>query len=490
MTSEPSADAPTVKIKKLEFDKSEVLPQLFLNNLQAEYPEGKYTLDDIKGLLEKINNYYVKNGYLTSRAYVQAQDLANGVLKISLFEGKIGDVLPQDNQYTSDAYILEALDFPQAQVLNLNDLEQKIAFFNAANESKTKIALRPGQAVGTTDIDAVVSEPQRFSASAFTDNAGSHENGRYRVGLFTSVRKVMPFDLLQDKLNLGGITSRGSDAIFASYDVTEPYWLTTWTAGVDWSNSEIVAGDLRSLDVNGNFYNYYISVKRPFSVRDDMIVTAGLRANTKHGKNYVSDYKVQDVNTDTVSIFTDVLYLFNNGYWYNNFEATQAAKIRHGDNSFAHFNYNGELQVGFADAFAFNVKGRAQYSNDNFMPSSDQFQIGGSGSVRGYSEGMLIGDSGISFMNEIKYALPADGNWLNNAEAFVFYDFGQVWTDYEGQMKKKNETFIYSTGLGLRADVINRFSGTFTMAFPLKKHDFNDNKRGLEVLFNLQAKLY
>ena len=99
----------------------------------------------------------------------------------------------------------------------------------------------------------------------------------------------------------------------------------------------------------------------------------------------------------------DSLKLFAGGYLYNQLSVTKGAKLFDGTRSFWRFNYNGEFQQSFLDDFALNVKAKAQYTEQDFLPSSEQFQIGGVNSVRGYTEGMLVGDKGFAVMNELQY---------------------------------------------------------------------------------------
>ena len=65
------------------------------------------------------------------------------------------------------------------------------------------------------------------------------------------------------------------------------------------------------------------------------------------------------------------------------------------------------------------------------------------------------------------------------AEFFAFYDCGQLKHKTESEaLSSASEAFLSSTGCGLRCGLLNHLNASFTMAMPLKKHDYNlrDNK--------------
>lgn len=491
-TSADKSNSPLI-LTQLEIDSSEVLPSVFLSKVRQRYEGEDLTIPLIKEIINKINAEYQKKGYLTCKAYVQPQNIQNGVLKISLFEGKTGTLKLNDSPLLRTAYIKTFLNIPEGKVLNVSDLESRILLYNAVNENKMRLSLQPSQKVGHTDIEGVVNPADRFSISVFTDNAGQKETGYYRYGFFSNLKNIIPVDTLKDQFNFGGIQSTGSNAFFGSYSITEPWLKTTWTLGMDWSDTDIIGGDLRGLSIEGDFYNYYLSVKRPILVTTDSVTNLSLSGNLKSGATFISDFKTQEINTDTATIALDNFYLFSNGYLYTVISATNAMHIRQGNTHFQHYNWLGEGDIGFGNGWGFNLKGRAQLSYDDFLPSSDQMQVGGINSVRGYPEGMLVGDQGVVLMSELRKEWRSPFKYAEKIKGFTFFDVGKAWSSESGTLENKNEAYIYSSGVGLGFDLFNRVTANFTLAFPLKKHEFNNNRSALEGmrgLFYIQSKLW
>ncbi len=483
-------DKKIMYLKRLIFDKSNLLPDDFLEKVASRYQGQKISLNDIRTILKEVDDEYKKRGFYAAKAYVPNQDIRDNILKINLIEGKVNKINIKDNRSTNENFVRSNIGVKSGDYLNIKEMQDNILMFNAANDIKTRIAMEPGEKFATTDLDVIVEEPERVSVSAFTDNAGQKSTGLYRVGAIASIRSLTGY---RDNLNMGGVVSEGSNAFFGSFDIPEPILGSRIGVGMDYSDTEIVGGDLRALDVTGNFYNYYFYIKRPVYVTDSFVNNVNFTTNFKNGASYIGDFRTQKVYTDSWSLSWDSLKLFAGGYFYNQLSVTNGVKLINGDTEFWRFNYNGEFQYNLWGNIGYNVKAKAQYSAQNFLPSSEQFQIGGVNTVRGYTEGMLVGDKGFAVMNELQYdikPLLKDTEWLSSAKVYTFFDFGHVYAKDSNNLKNENDALIYSTGVGTRLSVLDRVDANFTLAFPLKEHKYYETDRDVEFLFFVQTKLW
>ena len=477
-------------LKRLIFDKSDLLSDDFLENIASRYQGKQVGLSDIKDIIAEVDEEYKKKGFYAAKAYVPNQDIKDKILKVNLIEGKVNKINVKDNKSTNEKFVRSNIGVKSGDYLNIKEVQDNILMFNAANDIKTRIAMAPGDAFATTDLDVIVEEPERVSVSAFVDNAGQKSTGLYRAGAIASIRSLTGY---RDNLNLGGVVSEGSNAFFGSFDIPEPILGSRIGVGMDYSDTEIVGGDLRALDVTGNFYNYYFYIKRPVYVTDSFVNNVNFTTNFKNGASYIGDFRTQKVYTDSWSLSWDSLKLFAGGYFYNQLSVTNGVKLIDGDTEFWRFNYNGEFHYNIWDNIAYNVKAKAQYSAQSFLPSSEQFQIGGVNSVRGYTEGMLVGDKGFAIMNEFQYdvkPLLKDSEWLSSAKVYAFFDFGHVYAKDSNNLKNENDALIYSTGVGARLGLLDRVDANVTLAFPLKEHNYYETDRDVELLFFVQTKLW
>ena len=99
-----------VTIEKVEFPKSEVFSEDELQQFAAPIIGRTVSIEEINKVVEAISRAYVENDYFTSRAYLPEQNVANGVLTISLYEGRVGKINVENNKWTRSSYITNRID--------------------------------------------------------------------------------------------------------------------------------------------------------------------------------------------------------------------------------------------------------------------------------------------------------------------------------------------------------------------------------------------
>ena len=477
-----------VTLKEIKFSPSRILPQSFLDEIRQEYLSRPLSAEDIDNILTEINNKYLLLGYIAAKAYLPEQDITSGVMFVSLMEAQINESKIIGNDSTSANFINSRIRLAGCDMINVNDIERDILYFNASNDVKARAALEPGPVYGTTDINLVITEPSRFSLVAFGDNAGQEDTGLERYGAYAVLRSLTKY---RDILTFGGMLSRGSESYFASYEIPEPLLKTRVGFGFDYSTTEIVSGPLHPLNVDGHFYDYYIYVKKPFWVTETMISNFNLNFAAKNGANYVDSFRTQTTKTDLITLSLDNIWIFNGGYLFNLVSAGQGVKALEGKNEFTKFNYSGEFQTALLGPLAFNLKGKAQLkAGGRDLPSSEQFQLGGVNTVRGYTEGMLIGDDGFDVMSELQFDFTSVWpRFITYAKLFGFFDYGRIYPSKDTITPEGYDKDIYSAGGGLRMGFFNRLDGSLTVARTLNEHpSFGENET--KVLFYVQARIF
>ena len=481
------ADEKVLKINKIFFAPSTVLPESLFQELKEKYEGQLLSVNDIYAILDRLNNAYLLNGYLASRAYLPEQDVSGGVLVVSLLEGRLDKFSITGNQHTRTSYIRRYIDFCPCDLIQTQTLQQGVLNFNAANDAKARLTLEPGAVYGTTNVNVVVDEPPTVSVVGFMDNAGQRETGRLRYGATGTVRSLTKY---RDILSAGGMMSKGSHSAYVSYEIPEPFFNSRVGVSFDYSDTDIVNGNLEPLNITGNFYNFSLYAKKPFWVRVNTISNARVSLNTKKGANYIDKHKTQENKIDTISLSLDNIWMFNRGYLFNMMSATEGLKLLQGDNYFVRGNYYGEAQYNLSKYFGLNLKVKGQVRVDGEVPSSEQMQVGGINTVRGYREGMLTSDNALDGMFEFQYNMLflKKQAFIDYAQSFVFFDYAKVFPSHHIYYPKGYDKNLYSTGVGLRMGFLKHFEGVVGVARTLKKHPYFD-KEETKVLFYIQAKI-
>ncbi|MCL2144548.1 MAG: BamA/TamA family outer membrane protein [Endomicrobia bacterium] len=478
-------DEKFIMLSEIKFSQSDILPQSFFDEIKKKYENEHISINDIYSIVTAINNEYMLKGYISSQAFLSEQDITGGVLFINLVEGIVDKVNVTGNKTTAESYIRRYVKFDKIDNLNAIETNKQIMKFNAENDAKARVVLAPGKVFGTSDVDLVIDEPNRYSLNVFGDNAGQKETGEYRGGVFGSIRSITGY---RDIFNLGGVFSEGSSAYFASYEIPEPLFGTRVGAGFDYSDTEIINGPLKTLEVKGDYYSAYIYVKKPFYIRENTISNAMFNALTKKGESYISGYQTQNTKSDVLSLNADNTLMTKFGYVYNSITYSQGLKLIEGETNFEKISYYGEFYAALLKYFGFNLKVKGQAAFET-VPSSDQFSIGGSNSVRGYSEGMLMGKDGINANAEFQYNVNfIKWKYLDYTRLFLFGDYGYVWPASTANLPDDYENSIYSIGVGLKFGMFKHFDAGVTWAFPLGGHKYYDIDPN-RILFIVSAKI-
>ncbi len=124
----------------------------------GELPEGHgaligkcATLADIVRSLNIINAHYKDLGFITTRAYLPKQNVADGTVSITVIPGLIEGYVYADGTQ-ANARIVTAFRGKRGDLLNLRDLEQGLENLSGPRSSKATFKLIPGEKPGGSFI--------------------------------------------------------------------------------------------------------------------------------------------------------------------------------------------------------------------------------------------------------------------------------------------------------------------------------------------------
>ncbi len=476
-------------LNRIDFSPSDILSEKIFNKIKDKYEGKKISVEDIYSILNTINNEYMLRGYIAAKAFLQEQDISEGVLFISLVEGKVKEMKIENNKHTSENYIKRTILFKGYDIVDVNKMQKDILKFNAGNDAKARISLEPGPVYGTTNVNVVMDEPQTVSASVFIDNAGQEETGVIRYGSYLVVRSLTKY---RDILNVGGLMTQagGSHSLYGSYEIPEPFLGTRIGIGADYSDTEITSGSLHSLNVKGDFYDVYLYSKKPFNVKPATVSNFMFTISTKRGSNYISSFRTQDNKTDTLAVSVDNLMLFNGGYLFNYASITNGLTLIEGKDYFMRYTYQGNLYKTLFKNTGFDFKLKAQYADGTTVPSGSKMQIGGVNTVRGYREGMLSANSGVNAMTELQYDCSdfLFPKVLDYTKFFMFFDYGYIIPNSEENIPDNYRKDIYSAGLGFRFSLLKHLEGNLTVGRTFVEHPYFENDE-TKLMFFVQGKI-
>ncbi len=435
--------------------------------------EGQFqTVSSLGALLSKITGYYRDKGYFTTEAYLPPQEVREGVLVVKVQEGVIGSISLEGNRFYSARVINRYLGQKPGSLLNMKQLEQDLKAINRFEEGmKVKAFLSPGQEPGQTNIKLKVAERQPWQISPTFDNQGRYFIGLYRAGL--EIRNDSLFKR-SDRFYARYLGAEGMQVGMAAYSLPLNRWGTELSGSWAFSRVNVKLPVDNAPSITGRSYNAGILLSQPLGENRNWQLDAGL--NWQRADNF---FEGEQTNRTDVHSFQIGLNFDRYDRWGRTFNRVQNTVAFKGAGSRDSFwkveNYLYRV-IALPKNNLLILKSYGQWTPDA-LPPIQQFQLGGYSSVRGFTEGALIGDRGYNLGVEYRFPIPGLARvspWVaQRVQGSLFYDFGQVWQDSSNPAYNRRTatlaktTLLQGVGFGFRAQLSRYLQGFVDVGFGL-----------------------
>lgn len=484
-----------VYINSIEVSPSEILSKEDINGVIGQYVGKNVFMSDIQNAINELNKIYASRGYVTARAYLPEQTVTNGNIKIELIESKIGNVTVVNNRYTTDGYILKRMPEKSGELFDIVSLEKDVLDFNRYHEGVNLAAnLKAGTEPGTTDIELTAQETFPLHIIGMMDNAGRRSTGSLRGGPAIVADSLFHH---RDQMSLGTYFSKGAVSPFFDYNV--PINKKDGRIGFSYSSTfaDVKYGPYNWMGLKSNSYNYSLYYDQP------IVRTSGFELKTYTSLNYkrARTWSALDSMFEQAGIhspFADVDQVTSwdvglnmrkdtkRGIWYASQNAAMAFPIFDSESSY--FKLSGGLLRlhDFSHGIIGQLRGSYQIiPNSKHIPYIDQFQTGGLATVRGYSEGVMLGKSGYFLSGELIFPILPRTFTTKAGETRSFigqYLKGAVFADTAGIFPYANEDiyggsyFFASIGMGVRVQLPGDLSARLYWGYPLINNAYEQHR--------------
>lgn len=181
---------------KTIFDSHTLLAQL------GDFQGKEYDLAGLRHLANRISQFYRQQGYPFAQAFIPPQDMANGKLVIQMQEGRYDQVDASGEQRLVDAARPYLANLQSGQVIESKSLERSMLILGDQPGVAVIPVMRPGERVGTGELDVQVSPGERVAARLSTDNHGSRFSGEYRGRADVQINRAL---LVGDELSVSAL---------------------------------------------------------------------------------------------------------------------------------------------------------------------------------------------------------------------------------------------------------------------------------------------
>ncbi|MDD3593165.1 MAG: POTRA domain-containing protein [Candidatus Gastranaerophilales bacterium] len=388
--------------------------------LFKQYEEKEITITDLKEICDKITRYYHSKGYITSQAKLLAQKVDDGIVEITVEEGKYSEISIRGNKWAKEQYlnnILNTYNIKEGGVLNVYDLQ------TAMEEIKNKkyitgniiIERTPDNSLNNIVLDVKDRLPLNLDANF--NNLGTDLTGMERTFVKATYENVTGRG---DSLSLGAILGKGNLGGLVGYSIPINKKGTTLNLGYSAFNTKYGGISARKIDKRGFWSSSFV---------------------TSTGLPFLG-----------------------------------ATQLEQGaDGQFLKFNLGlNRLQVmPKRSMLLLSVNG--QFTSDELM-TPEKAALGGM-NMRGYETASILGDKGV--YGTIEYRTPVPGlrkicpeklkKYEEGIKLGFFYDYG-ITSNVNGiknVANSKDTNFLQSVGMGIHIPVGKLLMANFDFGIPI-----------------------
>ena len=204
MTALPNG--PKVEVKQIAVIGNRVIDTATLEALVADGAGKSLSLPELEALAQRITKHYRANGYFVARAYIPAQEVSSGTIKIRVVEGNYGEFHLKNHSLVRDDIVQGMLDDVKgADIVSLDTLERAMLIINdTPGVQVTRADVMPGSKVGTSDFAVDTQATAAYSGYVMLDNYGSVYSGKNRLTFDADANSVTGRG---DKLAVSGMAT-------------------------------------------------------------------------------------------------------------------------------------------------------------------------------------------------------------------------------------------------------------------------------------------
>ena len=441
MTALPSG--PTVQVKHIEVIGNRVIATTTLAALVADGAGKTLTLADLEALAQRITKHYRANGYFVARAYIPAQEVASGTIKMRVVEGNYGEFHLKNKSLVRDDLVQAMLDDVKgADIVSLDTLERAMLIINdTPGVQVIRADVMPGTRVGTSDFAVDTKATAPYSGYVVLDNYGSVYTGKNRISFNADANSVTGRG---DKLSLSGLASDTGELFNGRLSYGKPLAPNGLRGEVALGSTQYSLGDIyKNLDAKGTAHVLDATVTYP--LRRIRAQTMEVSVNVAY-KDLLD--KVDSTNTRTPKTSSAITagWLLRDespllGFdgltrmtasltlgelQINDSEAlAQDAAGANTQGSFSKANLSLSRVSILPGAFSLTTSLNLQQSlSSKNLDNSERMAVSGSGAVMAYPSGELIGSNAVLAHIELARPLPTWGNLQSSWTLFA--NWGQA----------------------------------------------------------------
>lgn len=467
------------------------------------------TINDLITMANTITEFYQNNGYISTTAYLPPQKVEDGNVEIVVMEGKYGNITIEGNKWARKKYLnatfLKDKSIQEDKVLNVADIQESLREINATDYIKGAVALEDNEdSEQYTDLTLKVKDRFPIDLDLRFDNQGRSIVGLNRFVIFAGMNNLTGFG---DKLLSTTSIARNTIGQGVFYSVPIGRHETRLNLGYSYAGTKL-GKQYKDLDIKGKSHGFYVDLTRRLVKTENYKLYGDIAFDMRNTETTIKGMKFDELKYKTRAIKLNLTNVKDDVYgkWFGNigiakgidvFDASNRA-VRgdiYGDKKRTPSNRAVKLQASVSrlQVLPWRMMGiltaNGQWTNRNVW-GPDKLQIGGVSSIRGFEEGLLLSDYGVTGSTELRVPVPFL-NHLPDKLRFIddsirlsaFCDMGWF-GDYSRDI---HSDFVMSVGGGVVLKMTRYLSGNVYIGVPIvnKPHDASNFRVHFMITSNI-----
>ncbi|MFU8814078.1 MAG: ShlB/FhaC/HecB family hemolysin secretion/activation protein [Pseudomonadales bacterium] len=415
---------------------------------------------ELEEIAREVQSALREQGYFLAVAYLPAQPLVDGLVRMEVLPGRLGDIVIEGGEL---GFATGAFSDLVGQPLTLSGVTSRLQALNALPGVTAQASFGTGSEVGETRLRLDVLERRRWVAGVRVDNHGDDLTGDQQFGL--SASWLSPRGV-GDRLNVGALlTADPANQTYGYLEYDTPVG-AGYRLAASIANNDFTWDDPRGFEGRGLMFD--VAVRRSLMQARSAGLTLVLAA-ARHSLEWDDIDQYDGVDQD---ITLGGLGVLAHRVWDGPQIATDlAAKLSMGRVDGDRFAEQGSTFWLFeldADAWMpvslpllpdgqkLRVRLAGQWS-DGLLPATRRFALGGAYRVRGFDRGEFLADRGLLLGLEARAPVQL-------GELLLFSE-----TAYGDDLAEQGGRWAHLTtvGLGWEAQLLPGLSSRFSWAIPV-----------------------
>jgi hemolysin activation/secretion protein len=492
LPSSPADISAQITVKRFEVVGSTIFNAAELAAITNPATNRPIDFAELLQVASNITQLYVKNGYVSSGAYIvgnQSLTAQNGVVKIQIIEGQVEDIIITGTNRLDPGYIRSRIALGTDQLLKVDRLLAKLQLLQLDPLiTSVSAELVTGKEVGTSAIQVNVTEAptKRIGFNVINNRTPSIGEIQGRASFVEN--------------NLLGI----GDAIGVAYGITEagnvfdinyaiPINPHNGNIRVQYSKSDsrVIEDPFQPLNINATAQDIALTYRQPISQSLKQETALGITlAQRESNISYLPTAAGNRIGFPTPGADANGITHVTAARFFQDFTTrdTQQVLALRSQFSVGINALNSTINSTSPDSQFFSWRGQAQYVRvlapdssllvkidsqfaDRPLVPIEQISWGGQDTVRGYRQDLLQGDNGLLASAEVRLPVFSSPGSKQLLQVVPFLDLGVAWNNPSNPSIANNT--IASCGLGLRYQNGNNFFARVDYGIPLTAIDTN-----------------